>query len=77
MNKMNARETFEKLGYKRLENRVDPTYCKKDDPWTWINFCNNGVAISTQHGLGYKFLSYELLKAIYEQMEELESLKEK
>lgn len=24
-----------------------------------------------QHGLGYKFLSYELLKAIYEQMEEL------
>ena len=30
-----------------------------------------------QHGLGYKFLSYELLKAIYEQMEELESLKEK
>lgn len=35
---MNARETFEKLGYKGLENRVDPTYCKKDDPWTWINF---------------------------------------
>lgn len=77
MNKMNTREALEKLGYKRLENRVDPTYCKKDDPWTWINFCNNGVAISTQNGLGYKFLSYELLKAIYEQMEELESLKEK
>lgn len=77
MNKMNTGKALEKLGYKRLENRVDPTYSKKDDPWTWINFRNNGVAISTQNGLGYKFLSYELLKAIYEQMEELESLKEK
>lgn len=72
MNKTNTREAFERLGYKRLENRVDPTYCRKDDPWTWVSFCNNGVAISTQHGLGYKFLSYELLKAIYGQMEELE-----
>ena len=72
MNKMNARGAFEKLGYKRLENRVNPTYCRKDDPWTWINFHNNGVAISTQHGLGYKFLSYELLRAIQNQIEELE-----
>lgn len=74
---MSAKEVFEKLGYKRLENRVDPTYCRKDDPWTWITFCNNGVAISTQHGLDYKFLSYELLGAILNQIEELESLKEK
>lgn len=29
---MSAKEAFEKLGYKRLENRVDPTYCRKDDP---------------------------------------------
>ena len=77
MNKMNARGAIERLGYKRLENRVDPTYCKKDDPWTWVAFCNKGVAISTQHGLGYKFLSYELLRAILNQIEELESLKEK
>lgn len=67
-----ARDMFEELGYKRMEDCVSPEYCKKGDPWTWVNFCNNGVEVSTQNGLGYKFLSYELVKAIQKQMEELE-----
>lgn len=65
------RDMLEKLGYKRLEDCVNPSYCKKGDPWTWVKFCNNGVEVSTQNGLGYKYLSCEIIDAIYEKMKEL------
>ena len=48
------------------------SYFKKDDPYAWINFSDKGVAISSQHELGYEHLDYELIKAIYTQMKELE-----
>lgn len=53
-----------------------PVYIKKNDPFTWVNFCTTGVGISTQHGLGYEFLDYKLVKAINKQCEELGWLEE-
>lgn len=68
---MNAREMFEELGYKKCNECIRPVYIKKDDPCTWVNFCTNGVGISTQHGLGYEFLNCKLIKAINQQCKEL------
>lgn len=68
---MTARQMFEKLGYKKCNGCIRPVYIKKDDPCTWVNFCTNGVGISTQHGLGYEFLNCKLIKAINKQCEEL------
>ena len=53
-----------------------PVYIKKNDPFTWVNFCTTGVGISTQHGLGYEFLDYKLVKAINQQCKELGWLEE-
>lgn len=69
---MNAREMFEGLGYTKSNECTNPSYFKKDDPYAWINFSDTGVAISSQHELGYEHLDYELIKAIYTQMKELE-----
>lgn len=66
---MSAEQMFEKLGYKKSECGV--MYQKKDNPWEWIDFRTKGVTISTQNGLGYKYLSSEIIEAIYEQMKEL------
>lgn len=68
--KMNTEQMFNKLGYTRIECG-DPMYRKKDDPWTWIDFSTKGVSISIQNGLGYKYLSSELIEAISQQMKEL------
>lgn len=68
---MTARQMFEELGYKKCHECIRPVYIKKDDPCTWVNFCTNGVGISTQHGLGYEFLNCKLIKAINKQCEEL------
>lgn len=69
---MNAREMFEGLEYTKSNECTNPSYFKKDDPYAWINFSDTGVAISSQHELGYEHLDYELIKAIYTQMKELE-----
>lgn len=71
MNEISAREMFEELGYKKCNECIRPVYIKKDDPFTWVNFCTTGVAISTQHGLGYEFLNCKLIKAINQQCKEL------
>lgn len=68
----NKDEMFERLGYKKSNECTNPSYFKKDDPYAWINFSDTGVAISSQHELGYEHLDYELIKAIYAQMKELE-----
>jgi hypothetical protein len=73
---MNAKEMFEKLGYKKCDECISPVYIKKNDPFTWVNFCTTGVGISTQHGLGYEFLDCKLVKAINKQCEELGWLEE-
>ena len=73
---MTAKEMFEELGYKKCDECISPVYIKKNDPFTWVNFCTNGVGISTQHGLGYEFLDYKLIKAIDKQCEELGLLEE-
>ena len=62
-------DMLEELGYKKAE--YDDLYLKKDNPWEWIDFRTKGVTISTQNGLGYKYLSSEIIEAIYEQMKEL------
>lgn len=67
--KMTAREKIEELGYKK--SKCGAMYQKKDNPWEWIDFRNKGVTISTQNGLGYKYLSCEIIDAIYEKMKEL------
>lgn len=69
---MNAKQMFEELGYKKCDECTNPSYFKKDDPYAWINFSDTGVAISSQHELGYEFLNCKLLKAINKQAEELE-----
>lgn len=68
----NKDEMFERLGYTKSNECTNPSYFKKDDPYAWINFSDTGVAISSQHELGYEHLDYELIKAIYTQMKELE-----
>lgn len=68
----NKDEMFERLGYTKSNECTNPSYFKKDDPYAWINFSDTGVAISSQHELGYEHLDYELIKAIYAQMKELE-----
>ena len=73
---MSAKEMFEELGYKKCDECISPVYIKKNDPFTWVNFCTTGVGISTQHGLGYEFLDYKLVKAINKQCEELGWLEE-
>jgi hypothetical protein len=74
---MNAKEMFEELGYKKCDECISPVYIKKNDPFTWVNFCTTGVGISTQHGLGYEFLDCKLVKAINKQCDELGWLEEK
>jgi hypothetical protein len=66
-----AKEMFEELGYKKCDECISPVYIKKNDPFTWVNFCTNGVGISTQHGLGHEFLDCKLVKAINQQCKEL------
>lgn len=56
-------------------NFKDESYL--EDPCTWVNFCTTGVGISTQHGLGYEYLSNELIEAISQQMKELGQINEK
>lgn len=64
--------TIEGLEYTKSNECTNPSYFKKDDPYAWINFSDTGVAISSQHELGYVHLDYKLIKAIYTQMKELE-----
>lgn len=73
---MTAEQMFEELGYKKNDECIMPVYIKKNDPFTWVNFCTTGVGISTQHGLGYEFLDYKLVKAINQQCKELGWLEE-
>lgn len=68
---MNAKEMFKERGFTKSNECTNPSYFKKDDPYAWINFSDTGVAISSQHELGYEHLDYELIKAIYTQMKEL------
>lgn len=74
---MNAEQMFDELGYKKCDGCIRPVYIKKDDPYTWVCFCTTGVGISTQHGLGYEYLSNELIEAISQQMKELGQINEK
>lgn len=67
-----AEQLFKELGFTKSNECTNPLYFKKDDPYAWINFSDTGVAISSQHELGYEHLDYELIKAIYTQMKELE-----
>lgn len=74
---MDAEQMFKELGYKKCDECIRPVYIKKDDPYTWVNFCTTGVGISTQLGLGYEYLSNELIEAISQQMKELGQINEK
>lgn len=67
-----AEQLFKERGFTKSNECTKPSYFKKDDPYAWINFSDTGVAISSQHELGYEHLDYELIKAIYTQMKELE-----
>lgn len=67
-----AEQLFKECGFRKSNECTNPSYFKKDDPYAWINFSDTGVAISSQHELGYVHLDYELIKAIYTQMKELE-----
>lgn len=67
-----AEQLFKERGFTKSNEGTNPSYFKKDDPYAWINFSDTGVAISSQHELGYEHLDYELIKAIYTQMKELE-----
>jgi hypothetical protein len=67
-----AEQLFKERGFTKSNECTNPSYFKKDDPYAWINFSDTGVAISSQHELGYEHLDYELIKAIYTQMKELE-----
>lgn len=67
-----AEQLFKERGFTKSNESTNPSYFKKDDPYAWINFSDTGVAISSQHELGYEHLDYELIKAIYTQMKELE-----
>lgn len=67
-----AEQLFKERGFTKSNECTNPSYFKKYDPYAWINFSDTGVAISSQHELGYEHLDYELIKAIYTQMKELE-----
>lgn len=71
---MSVEQMFENLGYTKCNDCTNPSYFKKDDPYAWINFNNKSVAISSQRELGYESLDYELIKAINQQIKELEWL---